>query len=354
MCPHLAREACLLETFSEVGLPVSFDWRDFLERRGIEYVTSSPNIGRGELGIKCPFCGSADPSQHMSINLEGRGWMCRRARDNPEHRGKSDARLVRALIGCSAEEAARIVGSPLLLGTQSVLDQVEGLVGVAASEPVPRLVELAEPREFRKFAGKVSQRPYLKYMERRGFTREFVYRASAEMGLRYCVSGPFSWRVIFLVHHEGRLVNWTGRAIAASARRRYQAHTPDPEMAASWGYAPAATSIEGCLLWYDDLLEGGELLEVVEGPMDALKLRMLGRQATCLFTNQPSRGQIDLLRELAPRFARRVVLLDRGAEAQTIAATSRLASLGFRAAWLPAGADDPGELTARTLDQIRY
>ncbi len=42
---------------------MSFDWVDFLERHGIEYVTSSPNIGRGEVGVKCPYCGPGDPSR---------------------------------------------------------------------------------------------------------------------------------------------------------------------------------------------------------------------------------------------------------------------------------------------------
>lgn len=88
--------------------------------------------------------------------------------------------------------------------------------------------------------------------------------------------------------------------------------------------------------------------------MDALKLRMLGRAATCLFTNAPSRGQVNLLRDLAPRFVRRVVLLDRGAEAQALAAVRQLGALGFQAAWLPSGVEDPGDLTRELVGQIAY
>lgn len=334
---------------------MNFDWVDFLERYGVEYVTSSPNIGRGEIGIRCPMCGRADPSQHMSINLEGRGWMCRRARENPEHRGVGPARLVRALIGCSVEEAARIVGSPLLPGAQSVLEQVEALVGGgAARAPLEAARELREPPEFKKFEGKPSQRPYAHYMVGRGFPEKFLRRASVKMGLRYCTRGLFTGRVVFLVHQEGRLVNWTGRAVSSRAALRYRAHTPDPELAERCGLVPAALSIEQCLLWYDELLAGGPLLELVEGPMDALKLRMLGRSATCLFTNRPSRGQVDLLRELAPRFSRRVILLDRGAEAEALSASRELASLGFKVAWLPPGTDDPGELNSSSVKQLTH
>ena len=304
------------------------------------------------MGVHCPFCGPADPSQHMSINLEGRGWVCRRNR--AEHRGRSPVGLVRALIGCSREEAQRIAGAPLLAGAESMLSQVEGLLGGAPEDPAldPGLVE---PREFKKFEGKPSQRPYMRYLVRRGFSERFVRRASASMGLRYCTRGPFAGRVIFLVHQRGRLVTWTGRAISSRARLRYRALSPDPEVAARDGLPAAALAVERCLLWFDDLLAGGSLLEVVEGPTDALKLRALGhRHVTCLFTNTPSRGQIDLLREVAPRFERRVVLLDRGAEAQALGAAQELAALGFRAAWLPAGADDPGELTPELLAKVRY
>ncbi len=330
---------------------MSFDWQQFLEQHGIEYVTSGPNVGRGELGIRCPFCGPADPSQHMSISPEGRGWLCRRNR--AEHRGRSPIRLIRALIGCSAEQARQIVGEPALPGAGGVLAQVEALLGPAA-EVVREQVTLREPPGFKKFGGLPSSAPFVRYMEGRGFGRTFLARASAEMGLRYCVRGAFAGRVVFLVHAEDQLVTWTGRTISPRARLRYKALSADPEVAAHDGVAPAACSIEQCLLWRDDLARGGDLLYLVEGPTDALKLCMLGAQATCLFTNTPSRAQVDLLRGLAPRFRRRVLLLDRGAEAQAMRAAADLVSLGFAMAWLPHGADDPGELTRGLLEKISY
>lgn len=330
-----------------------FDYVGFFERNNIYYNFDSPNAGRGEVAIKCPMCGSADPSQHMSVNLKGRGWVCRRDRDH--HRGVAPHRLICALTGCSAEEANRIVGAPLLPGEDSFLGALEKLLGgnqPAPAEAPPR--GLREPREFRRFAGKPSSRPFVRYMRGRGFSAKFLERMSAEAGLRYCTLGVFAGRVIFLVEMEGRLVTWTGRSISSRAKRRYHAHTPDPELAGRWGLEPAARSVESCLLWYDDLLGGGELLEVVEGPMDALKLRMLGRSATCLFTNRVSDGQVDLLRELAPRFERRAVLLDRGAEAQAFEAASRLAALKFELEWLPRGVADPGELSADLVYKIEY
>lgn len=329
-----------------------FDWEQFFNAHGIEYVTSGPNIGRGELGVRCPFCGAADPSQHMSVNLEGHGWVCRRNR--AEHRGKSAARLVAALLGCSIGEAKRMVGEPTLPGAATALAEVEALLGpqVEQDEGAPRALD--ELREFKKFGSLPSARPYVRYMVGRGFSEKFLRRASAEMGLRYCTRGPFGGRVVFLVHQGGALVNWTGRAISSRAFLRYRSLSPDPGRAARDGLPPAARPIEQCLLWADTLMAGGPLLEIVEGPMDALKMRMLGRRATCLFTNTPSRWQIDLLREISQRFERRVVLLDRGAEVQALRAATALAALGFRVGWLPRGVDDPGELGPSDLAALAY
>lgn len=339
---------------------MEFDYINFLERYGIEYKTRSPNAGRGEIAIRCPFCGAADPSEHMSINLDGRGWMCRRARDDSQHRGKSPARLIRALIGCSAAEAARIVGAPLLPGAQSVADQVEALLGgSAAAPPAPR--ELREPAEFKKFIGLPSERPFMRYLEGRGFPARFVRHASAEMGLRYCTAGPFAGRVIFLVHMEGQLATWTGRAISPRAGRRYQAHTPDPELAASWGLPPAALPVEQGLLWYDDLLPGGPLLGSVErpaadtiylceGPFDSLKVNMLGWRhgivSTCFFTSSFSSGQENLLHTLLPRFKNKYLLLDQGTLPTAVGAASKLVALGVKVKFLPPGLKDPGELSS--------
>ena len=334
-----------------MGLRMTFDWQSFLEQHGIDYVTSGPNVGRGELGIRCPFCGPADSSQHMSISPEGHGWLCRRNR--AEHKGKSPIRLIRALIGCSAEQARQILGVSVLPGDGGVLSAVEALLTPAAIQ-TPVRAALREPSEFKKFAGLPSSVPFVRYMEKRGFGKKFLARASAEMGLRYCARGPFGGRVIFLVHADGDLATWTGRSISSNARLRYKALSPDPEVAAEAGLPAAACSIEQCLLWRDDLMRGGETLHLVEGPADALKLRMLGAQATCLFTNTVSRGQVDQLRELAPRFKKCVLLLDKGAEAQAMRVSSDLTSLGFKMAWLPRGVDDPGELTPGLLEKISY
>src|SRR5262245_59631880 len=83
-----------------------FDWPQFLTRNRIPFVTEGKNTPRGSIGIKCPFCGVADPSEHMVIRLSGKGWRCWR---DQSHSGSSPERLIQALIHCSLAAALELV-----------------------------------------------------------------------------------------------------------------------------------------------------------------------------------------------------------------------------------------------------
>lgn len=49
-----------------------------LKQNRIEYFTSGPNIGRGQIGVRCPICGYQDPSAHCVIQTATNEWYCRR------------------------------------------------------------------------------------------------------------------------------------------------------------------------------------------------------------------------------------------------------------------------------------
>jgi hypothetical protein len=85
---------------------LAFDFERFFEQNGISFATSGSNVSRGNVAIHCPFCGSADEGQHMSVNLHGQGFRCFR---RPDHRGKNPARLVQAILGCTWERAQALL-----------------------------------------------------------------------------------------------------------------------------------------------------------------------------------------------------------------------------------------------------
>ena len=83
------------------------DWINFFQSRNIHFVDSGANVVRGNVACRCPWCGGNDPSEHMSINLEGKGFRCWR---QPLHSGKNPAKLIQALLNCSWDQANQIAG----------------------------------------------------------------------------------------------------------------------------------------------------------------------------------------------------------------------------------------------------
>lgn len=307
------------------------DWPSFFATHGVAYRDSGPNVSRGHIAIHCPFCGAADPSEHMSVAIDGAGWRCFR---NDDHRGRSPVRLIVALIHCSFEQAAR------LAGVQSV---PTGLLASVQARFAPQVEQktaplLTVPKEFRALNGSVRTLPFTSYLRRRG-----IAAVPDHYGLYCAVNGDFAGRVIFTVYHNGVLVSWTGRAIAQNATLRYRSLGDKPE-----DKPRALGPISDYLLWSDDAV-GGKRLFVCEGPFDALKVRLLGERhgihATCLFTSSASDAQIAALHMIAPRYDECCVLLDKDAFTRSLKLRSRLASLAIKIRWLPKGINDPAELT---------
>lgn len=327
------------------------DWIEFLNRHGVEYVTSGPNVAKNNVNVHCMLCGASDPSHHMGISLLGDWWGCWR---DPSHRGRSTARLIQLLLGCSWEQAQALAGvSSALPG--DILSAVQELLAEPSSAVAPtRVIDM--PDTFLPFSGKPGERFYRRYLLQRGYNERQIASITKKYGLRYCKHGPFRGRIIFPVFYEGKLVTWTGRSIFASDTLRYKTLTVDVDRAKMLGLEPAAGNISDFLLWYDDVAKGfHDTLVIVEGPFDALRLRALGERydliATCFFTSAPSRRQIDCLYRLLPKFKRRYLLLDEGTISKSLALKNEfdlvLSSTDVEVLYLPEGVKDPGELSKK-------
>jgi len=326
-----------------------FDWPDFLDRNGIEYITTGPNVARNNINVHCPLCGAGDPSHHLGISLVGPWWGCWR---DHAHRGTSVARLVQLLLGCSWEQAQRLAGESASL-PGDLLGSVEALLSTSVPDPAP-LRSLKMPEEFLPFSNKPGERYYRSYLLRRGYSNKKIDSLTAKYGIRYCKHGPFRGRIMFPIFYEGKLVTWTGRSIFQSDTLRYKTLTVDPDRASVLGQEYAAGNISDFLLWYDEASAGTfETLVIVEGPFDALRLRVLGDRhaliATCFFTAQPSHRQIGLLYRLLPKYKRRCLLLDAGTLSKSLTLKTEfdwvLASADIEVLHLPEGVKDPGELS---------
>lgn len=334
---------------------ITFDWPKFLAHHSITYVTRGPNIGRGEIGIRCPWCGSDDPSQHMAINLEGAGWYCRR---NPaQHSGKSPIRLIQALTRCDYREAAALAGVTALpsSGLQPFDEQIRQLLAPPPGRAPAPLPALAMPKEFislKQARNFTSGRAYQAYLEGRGFELKHAERLMFEYDLHFCVTGPFAGRIIIPVYLQpGLLATWTGRAIEKGAVVRYKTLTTDPKKAEDEGTPLARLPITNTL--WNLHQASGHTLVMCEGPFDAINVDVRGAdkgiRATCLFGKRLSGSQTALLYAAKDRFERRLLLLDRDAGPDAMAMASALAFIGFELRFLPPGVKDPGELTSQQV-----
>ena len=299
------------------------EWVSFLDDHHIPYVTRGQNTKKGEISVKCPWCGIEDTSQHLGINLTHDAWGCHR---NQAHRGKSLTYLIQALLGCSKSQAG------LVLTQYGAADPDTFGVAPAPSQEKPTTLEpLVMPYEFRTIRTRSDNVRFIKYLHRRGF--DDVDKVGRQYDLRYCTTGRWKDRIIFPIVRNGKLIAWTGRAIG------------NPINAPR--YLSTSNLIKTCLFNEDEIFLGGKLLFITEGPIDAVKIDYYGRPkgaaATCVFGTSITIDQIALLRRVSKKFQTTVLLFDPEAVETSFNMLEWLpeAVLGV----VPEGAEDPGAMS---------
>lgn len=326
-----------------------FNWEQLLKDQRVPYIESGANVKRGELAIQCPFCGSADPSKHLGLNLETGWWSCWRNR--AQHSGKSPLRLIMKLLSVPYGRAREIAG----LGDDYI--DPEGFDAVAArlmgrnkTEGRPEQTQrraLRLEESFLDISTRIRTRKYWNYLYTRGFNSSATSREDDVDALcrQYNLkAGQGAWtdRIIVPYYQDGKLVTWTGRAIS-QATIRYK----DLDLESSL-MAPKET-----LFNHDAMLEGGKTLVLVEGPFDALKLDFYGARygvrAVALSTNSIKSEQAFLLQTAIAKFDQVIVMLDNATALGIIDSVRMKAALSFlpdvKIAGVPYGAKDAGDLT---------
>lgn len=329
------------------------DWIEFLDRHHIYYVTSGPNTSKGQISLQCPWCGVDDHSQHLSVNLNGKGFRCWR---NPrQHSGKNPAKLIQALLGCSWEQASRLAGNEKAVPTD-FLNKLKATF-FKTEEEEAKQPRLQLPVEFKEFKGLPSSKPYVAYLKDRGFNDRDIVRATG-YGVYYATQGLYKGRILFAVEEYGELVGWTGRTIHPSVEVRYKTLTHDVEKASERGETPAPNPISHYLLFHDRLLATpADTLILCEGPFDSWRVNLLGEVhgivSTCFFTSMLSLQQLNLLHAILPKFKNRYLLLDQNTFSKAARIKSDLVALDVSVKRLPAYLKDPGEITTtRELLQV--
>lgn len=334
-------------------MPKVIDWERLLQENKIPFIESGPNVKRGEISIRCPFCGSADPSMHMGLNRETGWWSCWRNR--AQHSGKSPLRLLMKLLRVPYGVARELAG----LGDDYV--DPEGFDAMAAQlmmrdgssgrkeETQRRRLRLDD--EFRPIERLGRTRRHFEYLvDIRGFNPGDIDALGRFYGICAGTSGLFSDRIILPYYQDGELVTWTGRAIGASSRRYRDLEVKESIL------APKQT-----LYNHDCMRFGwGRGLVLVEGPFDALKLdyysRSAGIRAVALSTNSITEAQTLLLEGAKRDFKWLGVMMDNSDKLDLVDSMrmeSELRSIGLplRMLDVPYGAKDAAELTIREITE---
>lgn len=321
------------------------DWIRFLRSNHIPYATSGAHTTKGWVEIKCPFCGSADPSMHMGIKLRGKRWNCWR---NVRHSGTDPAQLIQQLLGCSYAEALSFFGEDAPVGLQDHETTAQLWKHLGVDLEVDRQIELSLGREgLYPLRPGLFSRPAYNYMEDRGYRGSELDWIIKNYDLHYTTTGQFAHRVTFPIWDRSRrLLTWVGRSVRKKESLRYLAQ-PVTKREGFQQVAHVATkqALLGLpLLWR---CEDPQVLVICEGPFDAIRITSVGRMygvwATCLFGLTVSPEQMTELVRLRRRFPATVMLLDAGTGFQPFRlSNSGLDCYEFK---LPPEIDDPGEMT---------
>lgn len=327
---------------------MKFSWLDFCKTYGIAYVDQGTSVSKGHIAARCPFCSSADPSQHMGLKLDHREpyWGCWR---DPSHRGRDPTRLIAAFLDCSFTEARAILTS----FDQSGIDAYEEMVNQLHTQPPREPKKPAKPQtlmfphEFRQLRyGEPASTPFLNYLARtRGFDQ--IDNLAWYYDLHYAVSGPFSGRVIIPFFFNNRLVGWTGRHVGSSPLR-YKTLSDDAATAAKQGSEPAPINPKAIVFNHTNAEFGGRTLFVCEGPIDAIKLDWYGGHDVCAVAclGMPEPRQLLVIGRLSEGFEQVCVALDNDSLLKSDALQEELQSLcrcPVLRVIMPRGTKDPGE-----------
>lgn len=320
------------------------EWIEFFNDHGIEYVTRGPNVARGNVNIACPWCGN-DPSHHMGVSLDKEAFGCWRGMD---HKGKAPHRLIQALLGCSYNQAKVIAKQYSNADPETLDEALEALVDVydadnRSDKPAQR-DKLKYPPEFREIKKTGLSRRFWQYLKDRGFRDVETFASLYD--LKCASSGKYTNRIIIPVYMDGKLSGWTSRAIGVvHDAPRYLALSEDDG---------GLVNVFHSLLNWDEIQEGGDLLLIVEGPFDALKLDYYSIKfedegyvvrSTCTFGTSMSDEQAMMIAEVSKKFKRAVLLYDPGATEAIFLASNKLMHTNVECGFLEADVEDPGAMT---------
>ena len=307
------------------------EWEPVFRNHRIDYVSKGRNVKRGNININCPFCGKEDTDYHMGVDPATGWWACWR---NKKHRGKGPHRLLIQLLGISYEDADEIVNDSDKI--TAIMDDLKSRASeVLGKSKKQRKKKERFPKEFKSLFDCPRAR---RYLIDRGFRKRDLFQIGKLYQLQYASTGDWQGRLILpVISESGKLIGWTGRAVGKSTLR-YLAH-------------PEGNVVKHHVFNGQNMVKGGKVLVIVEGPLDTMKIDYYGQdrgvRAVGLMSTSMLPAQAASILRLAKRFDRVRIIFDVGVASQQLELPSQLPGLSIRKAPLlakPKVFDDPGAI----------
>jgi len=325
---------------------ISINWKRLLDQKGVEYIERGSSVVKGNIAVHCPFCGNADGGHHMGINLTNSYWGCWR---NRQHRGKSPVRLLMALLKINYESARDIAGLDDSFvdpdGYEAMKHNMFQSHDNDAVEKENKTLEF--PKEFEAIThGRIRHSRFMNYLERRGFPRSHAEEVCRVFKFKAAVTGTFKDRVIMPYYMDGKLVTWTGRAIAET-QMRYM------DLSIEESIIPPKNTFYN----FNATRRPNKVLLVAEGPFDAVTCDFYsaeyGVRCVALSTNSMTDDQTYMLEEVAPNFEQVLIVMDNASSLGIVDSfrmkerLSTIKNIGYTG--LPRGYKDFGEMPENAI-----
>lgn len=181
------------------------DMLQLLRDHGIHPSTEGKNASNGWINVRCPFC--EDRSDHLGYNLAGAYWHCWKCGSHPMDE------VLAELLGISEHDAW------IVKRRYELRPSLQELIDARAEQPIIRAASIIVP-------GDALHDIHRRYLKSRGYDPDQLEKTWGLTGTGPL--GPYKFRVICPIWHEGRIVGYQGRDATGRSELRWKS-CPDEQ-----------------------------------------------------------------------------------------------------------------------------
>jgi len=287
-----------------------FDIVSFCHDYGIDYALKGKNIGKGWIGLQCPY--HLDNDYHLGFNVDGAYFYCWKCG------GHRLVDTIKELTRCSTHEA--LIIQERYGDRNTFLNKLNRTVAKLESIQMP---------------GEALSKPYRKYLHKRNFDPDEIeakYRIKAGG-----IVGDWKYRIMIPVYNKGVLITYQGRDITGNSDLRYKTLSLEKSLDDPKKY-----------LYNLDNAKGKEVI-VCEGVTDVWRI---GDGCVATLGTSTTEEQV---RKLS-KYKKVYILFDPEETAQKRAKKlgERIAAMGSEVEIIDTGLDhDPGDMTEAEVSVLR-